>query len=119
MTDTLTDTLDPQQADQRRRIEEHAAVQEMLTTPGWAVFHRYAEMLAKEHENVILAGGLVDPHAYKTYTGRLFGIRQVLDIPRIVEAAREISVAPADEWVDEFVPPASLPTHPPADEGDA
>ncbi len=114
---TEIDVLPVEQAHQRELIEESAALEAMLQTPGWQVFTKYAEEWAREHEATILGGGLTDPLAYKTYTGRLFGIRQVLDIPRFVAHARDNAMNPPEQWADEFEVPLSAPTHP-IDEGE-
>ncbi len=101
----MTETLPPEQAHQRKLIEDSAALSEMVNSPGWAIFVSYAETWAREHEAVILSGGLTDPMKYAATTGTLKGIRQVLDVPRFVAQARELAMEPSEAYVDEFTTP--------------
>ena len=98
----MSETLDPVQFEQKRLIEEAAALQEMMETPGWAVFQAYAEQWRREHEQVILSGGMTDPLEYRFHTGRLQGINQLLDIPAVVERARLAAMLPDEQYVDEL-----------------
>ncbi len=98
----MTETLPPEQAHQRQLIEDSAALAEMQKTRGWTVFVAYAETWAREHEAVILSGGLTDPMKYAATTGTLKGIRQVLDVPRFVAQARDLAMEPSEQYVDEL-----------------
>lgn len=98
----VTETLDPRQARQHALIEEHAALQEMMQTEGWRVFTAYVDEFRREHEQVILAGGLTEPLDYRFATGRLSGINQVLSVPDLVERARDTALNPPEGYVDEL-----------------
>ena len=118
----MTETLDPVQAHQRELIEQNAALQEMLLTPGWQVFCEYADKWRRAHESVILSGSLSDPMQYRFETGRLQGINQLLDIPATVARAKETALEPQQAWVDDFAVEPDLPYNYPQrdlDEGDA
>lgn len=114
----MTDTLDPLQSEQHRLITENSALQEMMLTEGWQVFIRYCERWKKEHEDLILSGGMTDPLAYRFHTGRLQGINQVMEIPKFVEAARDLALNPSEQYVDELalLDPVDIVRAP--DEGD-
>lgn len=98
---SATETLDPQQAEVHRLIEEQAALEDLQKHPGWAVFIGYVERWRVSHEAVLMRGGLTSMEEYKLHAGRLDGIRQVLSIPEVVATALERAKEPNEMWQDD------------------
>lgn len=98
---SVAETLDPQQAEVHRLIEEQAALEDMQKHPGWAVFVGYVERWRASHETVLMGGGVERIEDYKLHAGRLDGIRQVLSIPSVVATALERAKEPNEMWQDD------------------
>lgn len=93
---SATETLDPQQAEVHRLIEEQAALEDMQKHPGWAVFIRYVEAWRDQHEQVLKGGSIKSIEDYKLHAGRVQGIDRVLAVPSIVADALERAKNPPE-----------------------
>ncbi len=99
MTET---TLDPRQAEQRRLIEEAAALAELEQTPAYHVWRHYADMFLAANQGVLAAGGISDIGEYRMIAGRVQGIQQLLGLRATVEQARDRMLQPDEHYEDEL-----------------
>jgi hypothetical protein len=97
---SVSETLDAVQAEQHRLIEESAALEELQQTEGWRIFHGYVSRYLEGHQNVLAGGGITDIGEYRFIAGRVQGIQQVLDVPRLVFEARERALNPPETYED-------------------
>lgn len=98
----MSETLDARQAEIHRLIEENSALQDMMRHPGWAVFEKYIRAWLSNHEQRLMSGGVDDLLEYKLLSGRMDGIRQVLQVPDTVQRALDLAKSPPEQWQDEL-----------------
>lgn len=95
-------TLDPRQSEQRRLIEQAAALAELEEHPGYATWRHYAEMFLNANQGVLAAGNISDIGEYRMIAGRVQGIQQLLGLRQTVELARDRALEPDERYEDEL-----------------
>lgn len=97
---SATETLDPQQAEVHRLIEEQAALEELQQHPGWAVLSALAQQSFDAHQAKMNSGRLDTLEEYKFLAGWLDGARGVFQIPQRAAERLERAKTPNEMWQD-------------------